>query len=89
MPVSAWIRHQRLERARLDLSRPGLEAAPVYNIASRWGFKDHATLSRAFRSVYGVPPTAHRCPPLASEATPKLRPQALPGSSRALGVHRR
>ncbi|MFJ6216746.1 helix-turn-helix domain-containing protein [Streptomyces sp. NPDC092296] len=58
--VAAWIRHQRLERARQDLTDPARRALPVHLIASRWGFKDHATFTRAFRSAYGIPPKDYR-----------------------------
>lgn len=58
--VSAWIRRQRLERARRDLSDPALRVMPVHRIASRWGFPDHASFTRAFRAAYDVPPTDYR-----------------------------
>lgn len=58
--VAAWIRGQRLERARRDLTDPALRAEPVHRIAARWGFNDHATFTRAFRAAYGVPPRDYR-----------------------------
>lgn len=58
--VAAWIRGQRLERARRDLTDPALRAEPVHRIAARWGFNDHATFTRAFCAAYGVPPRDYR-----------------------------
>jgi AraC-like DNA-binding protein len=58
--VAAWIRDQRLERARRDLADPAMRHVPVHRIAARWGFKDHPTFTRAFRAAYGAPPQDHR-----------------------------
>ncbi|MFF3333480.1 helix-turn-helix domain-containing protein [Streptomyces sp. NPDC002888] len=58
--VAAWIRRRRLERARHDLADPAQRATPVYAIAARWGFPLAADFSRAFRSVYGMPPKEYR-----------------------------
>jgi AraC-like DNA-binding protein len=58
--VAAWIRDQRLERARRDLADPAMRHVPVHRIAARWGFKDHPTFTRAFRSAYGATPQDHR-----------------------------
>jgi AraC-like DNA-binding protein len=63
--VSAWIRRQRLERARRDLADPALRFTPVHQIAARWGFNDHSTFTRAFRAVYDLPPRDYRCHMLA------------------------
>lgn len=58
--VAAWVRDQRLERARRDLADPALREMPVHRIAARWGFSDHATFTRAFRGAYHLPPQAYR-----------------------------
>lgn len=58
--VSAWIRRQRLERARRDLADPTLRATPIHLIAARWGFSRGADFSRAFRTAYGIPPKDYR-----------------------------
>ncbi|RGD58946.1 helix-turn-helix domain-containing protein [Kitasatospora xanthocidica] len=58
--VAAWIRHQRLERARRDLADPALAATPVHVIAARCGFPRAADFSRAFRGAYGLPPRDFR-----------------------------
>ncbi|KIF66584.1 AraC family transcriptional regulator [Streptomyces sp. AcH 505] len=60
LTVSGWIRHQRLEHARRDLSDPAQYAVPVHRIAARWGFTHHAVFSRAFCAAYGVPPRDYR-----------------------------
>jgi AraC-like DNA-binding protein len=58
--VAAWIRGQRLDRARRDLADPALRLVPVHRIAARWGFGDHSTFTRAFRAAYGIPPRDYR-----------------------------
>jgi AraC-like DNA-binding protein len=58
--VAAWIRHQRLERARADLTDPRLRNRPVRAIAARWGFRHAADFSRAFRTAHGMPPGDYR-----------------------------
>jgi AraC-like DNA-binding protein len=58
--VASWIRNQRLERARRDLTDPALRAMPVHRVAARWGFRDHSTFTRAFRAAYGLSPSAYR-----------------------------
>jgi AraC-like DNA-binding protein len=68
MTFSAWIRRQRLERARHDLADSALRAVPVHRIAARWGFNDHATFTRAFRAAFDVPPREYRDQALGSSA---------------------
>jgi AraC-like DNA-binding protein len=58
--VSAWIRQQRLERARRDLADPCLSTVPIHRIATHWGFADHSTFTRSFRAAYGIPPREYR-----------------------------
>lgn len=58
--VSAWIRRQRLERARRDLADPAMGFVPIHRIAARWGFTDHASFTRAFRAAYDLPPKHYR-----------------------------
>ncbi|WP_051276024.1 helix-turn-helix domain-containing protein [Marmoricola sp. URHB0036] len=60
LTVAATIRNQRLERARRDLVDPRFADLPIHRIAARWGFRDHATFTRAFRARHGVPPKALR-----------------------------
>ncbi|MEE1784559.1 helix-turn-helix domain-containing protein [Streptomyces sp. SP17BM10] len=58
--VAAWIRRQRLERARQELADPALRALPVQAVAARWGLPRASDFSRAFRAAYGVSPSEHR-----------------------------
>ncbi|GAA4082462.1 helix-turn-helix domain-containing protein [Nonomuraea soli] len=55
--VSGMIRRRRLERCRRDLAGGDPSIAAV---AARWGFRDAAQFSRAFRSAYGMPPSLYR-----------------------------
>ncbi|WP_221358708.1 helix-turn-helix domain-containing protein [Streptomyces beigongshangae] len=58
--VAAWIRSQRLKRARRDLADPALRDVSVHRLATRWGFTHHATFTRAFRVTYGLTPQDYR-----------------------------
>ncbi|WP_164903747.1 helix-turn-helix transcriptional regulator [Nonomuraea polychroma] len=58
--VAAWIRDQRLQRARRDLGDAALVDVPIHEIAARWGFGRPAEFSRAFRTAYGVSPREFR-----------------------------
>ncbi|MGW3284006.1 helix-turn-helix domain-containing protein [Streptomyces sp. NPDC001002] len=60
LTVAAWIKAQRLERCWRDLADPSLGRLPVHVIAARWGFPQAADFSRAFRTAYGIAPTAFR-----------------------------
>ncbi|WP_336026839.1 helix-turn-helix domain-containing protein [Geodermatophilus sp. FMUSA9-8] len=56
--VTRQVQQLRLERARLDLRRPGDRS--ITDIACAWGFADLATFSRAFRAAYGTTPSRYR-----------------------------
>ncbi|MFF6958214.1 helix-turn-helix domain-containing protein [Streptomyces sp. NPDC008317] len=58
--LAAWIRRLRLERARRDLRDPALRDLPIHRIAARWGFKDHSTFTRSFRTAYHLSPRDYR-----------------------------
>ncbi|GGR49351.1 helix-turn-helix domain-containing protein [Streptomyces netropsis] len=58
--VAAWIRHQRLERARRDLADPAMCSTTIHTVAARWGFTRAADFTRAFRTAYGMPPKEYR-----------------------------
>ncbi|MEU9126311.1 AraC family transcriptional regulator [Streptomyces sp. NPDC048506] len=63
--VAAWIRRQRLERARRELADPTWRTTPIHAIAARCGFARAADFTRAFRTAYGMPPNDYRmsaCP---------------------------
>lgn len=55
--VSAWIRDQRLRRAKQDLADPSI---PVQDVAARWGFSRHTVFTRAFRAAFGLSPSEYR-----------------------------
>ncbi|WP_234365465.1 helix-turn-helix transcriptional regulator [Streptomyces sp. RTd22] len=57
---AAWIRHRRLERCRLDLADPRLNARPIQAIGAHWGFTNPTHFSRLFRATYGIPPRDYR-----------------------------
>ncbi|MEU5526472.1 helix-turn-helix domain-containing protein [Micromonospora chersina] len=58
--VAAYIRDERLERCRRDLADPALGDRPIQLVAARWGFRDKAHFSRAFRVAYAETPQAFR-----------------------------
>ncbi|MBL1095315.1 helix-turn-helix domain-containing protein [Streptomyces coffeae] len=70
--VAAWIREQRLERARRDLADPALGSNTIHAIATRWGFTRAADFTRAFRNAYGMPPRDYRQRALLSPAQASL-----------------
>ncbi|MCZ1006667.1 helix-turn-helix domain-containing protein [Streptomyces lydicus] len=58
--VAAWIRRQRLDRARRDLADPAQRTTPIHAVGARWGFPRAADFTRAFRTAYGMPPSDYR-----------------------------
>nr|WP_051941308.1 AraC family transcriptional regulator [Phaeacidiphilus oryzae] len=58
--VAGYIRRLRLEAARRDLGDPAQSGTPIHVIAARWGYPRAADFTRAFRSAYQLPPSAHR-----------------------------
>ncbi|MEU8262122.1 helix-turn-helix domain-containing protein [Micromonospora sp. NPDC048999] len=58
--VAAYVRDERLERCRRDLADPTLRDLPIQTIAGRWGFRDKAHFSRAFRAAHEDTPQAYR-----------------------------
>ncbi|MFJ6572714.1 helix-turn-helix domain-containing protein [Streptomyces sp. NPDC091292] len=78
--VAAWIRRERLERCRRDLSDPLLADQPIHSIAARWGFPDKAHFSRAFRSAYGAPPRDFRRRATRHEPTTTPHPGTTTGA---------
>lgn len=53
---SHYVRERRLQRAWHDLTNPTETAAPISEIAYRYGFSDSAHFSRLFRERFGLPP---------------------------------
>ena len=58
--VAAYVRMRRLERCYLDLTDAADAELPIAAIGARWGFKDAAHFSRAFKSAYGESPSEVR-----------------------------
>lgn len=58
--VTAWIRQQRLDGVRRDLTNPALAARPIHAVAAAWGFPRAADFTRVFRAAYGMPPSEYR-----------------------------
>ncbi|QKV91514.1 helix-turn-helix domain-containing protein [Streptomyces sp. NA02950] len=79
LTVSAFIRRQRLERARRDLADPRLGDRPIHAIAARCGFPRPADFTRAFRTEYGLPPRDYRSAVCARPARRGPHPPGHPG----------
>ncbi|RKS79925.1 AraC-like DNA-binding protein [Motilibacter peucedani] len=60
LSLADWLRTERLERCRVDLSHPGASAEGIADVARRWGFRDGSSFARAFRAVYGTSPREWR-----------------------------
>ena len=52
-----WIRTQRLEACRTDISRPEWRHRTIASLARQNGFADASTFGRLFRAAYGVSPS--------------------------------
>jgi AraC-like DNA-binding protein len=57
---SGYVRARRLERCRTDLASPLSASLSIADIGRRWGFRDPAYFSRAFRDAYGLSPREYR-----------------------------
>lgn len=55
-----WIAHQRLERARRQLTDPGSRRTDIAAVARTCGFADPSHFSRRFKEAYGAPPDEWR-----------------------------
>jgi len=51
-----WVRRNRLEGARRDLTNPAHGSATISAIARRWAFTDSTHFSKAFKQKYGLSP---------------------------------
>jgi AraC-like DNA-binding protein len=60
LSLGTWIREQRLEACRRDLSRQTARLSPIAAVARRWGFADASSFGRSFRAAYGVSPREWR-----------------------------
>ncbi|MEU4875227.1 helix-turn-helix domain-containing protein [Streptomyces sp. NPDC021608] len=75
--VAAWIRGQRLEGARRDLTDPALDSVPIHALAARWNFPRAADFTRTFRAAYGLAPSEFRLRALSEREAARLA-QTLP-----------
>jgi len=84
--VAHFINSERLAQAARDLAAED-EAVSVQAIASRAGFRDHSTFSRAFRRAFGCSPSQSRERALVTLPTQRPpagnRPAAQPGGAAA------
>jgi AraC-like DNA-binding protein len=51
-----WIRTQRLERCRSELTRPQARSLTIAALARQWGFTNPSSFGRYFREAYGQSP---------------------------------
>lgn len=58
--VGGWVRAQRLDRCRRDLTDPALRDQPIRDIAARWALTEAAHFTRAFHAAYGINPKDYR-----------------------------
>ncbi|MFF7633064.1 AraC family transcriptional regulator [Kitasatospora sp. NPDC008050] len=66
--VAAWMRRERLEKARHDLTNPALCGMSIHAVGARWGIPRASDFSRAFRAAYGLSPSEHRHQALSEQA---------------------
>lgn len=55
-PIASYITRRRLEYARYDLA----QGRKIIDVALDYGFDTHAGFTRAFKKIFGVPPSVHR-----------------------------
>lgn len=60
LSIASYIRTQRLDRIRTELTDPAHADEPIATIASRYGMHDPSHFSRAFKAEYGQAPRAFR-----------------------------
>jgi AraC-like DNA-binding protein len=77
LSVCDWIRSERLEQCRNDLTDPTFAEVSISAIASRWGLPSAPHFSRLFRDAYGCSPREFRraAPDSASPPDPLSAPR--------------
>lgn len=60
MTFSAWVREERLTACLDDLGNQSHQLSPIQDIRSRYGFRDPAVFSRAFKARFGITPSERR-----------------------------
>lgn len=61
--VASYIRETRLQRCRDALLTESLQRHSITELASRWGFADSSSFSRAYKRRFGVAPARERFGP--------------------------
>jgi len=75
LPVMEYVRKRKLEYAAVDIG----SGERLLDIAVRYGFESHESLTRAFKREYGMPPRAFR----ALQNTPiSVPPLTIPATER-------
>ena len=67
--VKAYVRRVKLEKASVDIL---LSEKKIKDIAKQYGFKNHATFSRAFKSYFGSSPSQQRSIKMESDSLASL-----------------
>jgi AraC-like DNA-binding protein len=58
--IGSFIREARLQQCRAALQNPALAGRSIMSVAMTWGFSDAAYFSRAYRTLFGLAPSAER-----------------------------
>lgn len=56
----AYVREKRLRMCRRDIADPELYATSIIETALRWGFESPAAFSRAYKTLFGRPPSSDK-----------------------------
>jgi AraC-like DNA-binding protein len=83
LSFSRHLLKRRLERIRDDLANPACADRSISRTCFRWGFRDAAWFSRAFRSRYGCSARQYRSACLSGTALPS--PRAMAGENGTTG----
>lgn len=60
LSLEQWIIHERLQRARRELTQPDRRHVPIGAVALGWGFRDPTHFTRRFKARYGMTPSQWR-----------------------------
>ncbi|MFI5666343.1 helix-turn-helix domain-containing protein [Streptomyces sp. NPDC051704] len=71
--VTSYIRHRRLDEARLALASPSGRLS-ISELAAHWQFADGSHFTRAFKKQYGQTPTEYARSTRAASLTPNRHP---------------
>lgn len=82
---AAYIREQRLERARRSLGDPRRRDFAMAAVAAQCGFTDTTTFTRAFRRAYDVTSAEFRSTGRTARSSPQQRASRETGLASGLG----